>query len=251
MKCGWYKAAALAGCGISLLWSGFGRAESAPPPTVDVKMEDVVRKPPRVLQNRYFLKQFRPEVSLFGGTVLNESYSQTWVGGARAGLFLTEEVGIDALYALYSASDSADLEVLKDMRFSPYDPRNQLPEDARKSLVHPEPSFTRLKSEIALLATYAPIYGKINFADFSIIYSDIYLSLGAGALKTEDSLGTGKSQIALVAAFGQRFFIGKRFSIRLEALDNIFAEERRHLDSTKKSTRHAWQATAGLCLFLF
>lgn len=225
-------------------------ADDAPPATVEAKLEDIVRTPPKVLQNRYFLKKFRPEISIFGGSVLNESYSQTWVGGARLGLFVTEEIGIDAVYSVYSSSASADLEVLQQLRFLPFDPNNNLDPTESSTPVYPEPSFTRLQRAAGGILTYAPIYGKINFADMMIIYSDIYLAGGAAALDTTDSAGNKHKGLSVLMGFGQRFYVGRHFSLRLEAMDNMFIEERRHLDTSKKSTHHAWQAVVGLCLFI-
>ena len=52
-------------------------------------------KPVSVLQNRYFVKAYRPEVGILAGTMLNEAYTNTRFVGFRVGMFFSEWMGIE------------------------------------------------------------------------------------------------------------------------------------------------------------
>lgn len=219
----------------SLLGAGRGVAQEAAAPDDSV----------RVLQNRYFLKAMRPELSLFGGMVLNESYSDTYTYGARAGMFLTELVGLEYAFGMYKALDSPDLKALKKSQVCVG--------NVCKGI---EPSFSRLKLAHSLSLTLAPVYGKVNLLDLAIIYSDINFSAGAAYLKIDQykpaALSFARaSKVAPLLGVGQRFYFGKSFSARIDASDYIYLEERENLGQVKKGTRHAWTVTVGLSAFLF
>lgn len=196
--------------------------------------------PVRVLQNRYFLKALRPEVSAFGGTVLNESYSNTYVVGARAGLFVTEYLGLEYAYSVFNAKDSADLKAINGLEYCP--PTGCVNNEV-KSL---EPSFVRLKSSHTGLLTFAPIYSKISLFSQFILYSDICFSAGAARINTSQGQKT-----AAVFGIGQRFYFAKSFNLRLDATDHVFKETRINKGENVTSTRHAWVVSLGASAFLW
>lgn len=191
----------------------------------------------KVLQNRYFLKAMRPEVSLFGGTVLNEAYSTTYAGGGRVGMFLTEYLGIDYSYTQFKAADSADLKAIRAVEYCANTACDQ-----KKRL---EPSFVRMESAHSALLTLAPIYSKTSLFSQYILYSDIYFSAGGGVLKTSQG-----NKTSFLLGLGQRFYFAKSFNIRIDAWDHIFSEDRYNLGQVKKSTRHAWLIGVGFSAFL-
>jgi outer membrane beta-barrel protein len=194
-------------------------------------------KPPLVLQNRYFLKALRPEVSLFGGSIMNESYSQTWLGGARAGIFFTETIGAEYSYTSYFSSDSADLKALKKLEYC---------NDKKTRCTSPEPSFNRLTQSQQLALTFAPIYGKVNFLDLSIVYSDIYANLGASFMGSQQG-----NKVGGLVGVGQRFYFAKSYNVRIDATDYIFMEERENLGNKSKALRNALVLSLGFSAFLW
>ncbi|MCA2960822.1 MAG: outer membrane beta-barrel domain-containing protein [Silvanigrellales bacterium] len=204
-------------------------------------------KPPMVLQNRYFLKKMRPEVSIHGGQVLNESYSQTWMVGSRLGLFLTEALGVEYAFGKFLASDSADRKALRSLR---YCGANGEEESVCQTV---NPSYVRLESSHSVSMTFAPIYGKINLLEGYILYSDIYANLGAGVVGTSQG-NRASGHLGL----GQRFYFAKSFNIRIDAVDHIFQEIRQNtvIEGTtkrtedKKNIRHAWTVSLGVSAFL-
>lgn len=201
--------------------------------------DELLPPPPvKVLQNRFFNKALRPEFSIFAGTLLSESYTQTTSFGLRGGFFFTEWVGIDYAYTTFQVSDSPDLEALRNIEV--YNNKTK-PE---RVLI--EPSYVSLKTLHSLLATLAPIYGKINVFDQLILYSDIYFSAGAGLLETNQG-----SKKPLILGVGQRFYFAKRFNLRIDAQDQIFQQVRENLGEQKKSIKHAWTVSCGLSVFLW
>ncbi len=203
----------------------------------DGKRDEVLPPPPvKVLQNRFFKKALRPEVSGYLGTALNEAYTKTFALGARLGFFFNEWIGADYTFTHFDVENSADLKALRSIRVF----------DDEQKLTTIEPSFVSLNSLHALTATVAPIYGKINLFDFMILYSDIYFSAGSGLLSTSQG-----DKVPLILGVGQRFYFAKRFNARIDAWDHVFEQERENLGEKTKSTKHAWVISFGLSAFLW
>lgn len=201
--------------------------------------EEVLPLPPvKVLQNRFFKKALRPEVSGFVGSALNESYTRTFAIGARLGFFFNEWVGLDYTFTQFEVEDSADLKALRAI---------VVYSDAEKAeRTRIEPAFVSLDSLHAFTGTLAPVYGKINLFDAMILYSDIYFSAGAGLLQTSQG-----EKIPLILGVGQRFYFAKRYNVRIDAWDHVFEQERENLGEKKVSTKHAWVVSLGLSAFLW
>lgn len=219
---------------IGLAPSALGQSTVSPslaPAADDARAE----RPVKVLQNRYFLKAMRPELSGFGGVVLNESYSRTILLGARVGLFPTESWGIEAAYGKFIASDSADLKALKQLDYY----------DQKGKPLSIEPSYVRLNSVTSLTGSFVPIYGKINLLDWNIIYSDLYVNAGLGLVGS-----TQGNKTAFVFGGGQRFYFAKNYNVRVDAVDNMFRETRDNLGKSTESWHHAWTVTLGFSAFL-
>ncbi len=223
----------------SLMCAGFALASFQFMNSALAANEELLPPPPvKVLQNRFFNKALRPEFSIFAGTLLSESYTETTSFGLRAGFFFTEWVGLDYAYTTFQVSDSPDLEALRNIEVY-----NNKPKQERVLI---EPSYVSLKNLHSLLATLAPIYGKINVFDLMILYSDIYFSAGTGILQTNQG-----SKKPLILGVGQRFYFAKRFNLRIDAQDQIFQQVRENLGQEKKSIKHAWTVSCGLSVFLW
>jgi hypothetical protein len=201
-----------------------GIAVAKPEKTDSSESKDALtEKPPMVLQNRYFLKALRPELNVFGGSVQNEAYSKTWAAGGRLAMFFTETLGAEYAFTKFISADSADLKALQKLSYC---------NDKKTKCTSPEPSFNRLTQSHDFSVTFAPIYGKVNFMDLGIVYSDIYANLG----------------FSLV---GQRFYFAKSYNIRIDGQDKIFAETRENLGKTSTKIRNALVLSIGFSAFLW
>lgn len=204
---------------------------------LDLKPEDVRGKgqqsPVTILQNRYFLKTLRPELGLAYGTITNEAYTDTSLTGVRGGLFLNEWVGVEFQTFNAKVSDSDDLKALKRLRYAKIGDPN--------TLVTPDPEVNRIKKISDLTAVIAPFYGKINLADWLIIYSDLYGTLGVTKLDTDQGDINGFTWGA-----GQRFYWQKFMSFRIDFKSRMYTEQQAGQDH-KKTT---YSVDFGLSIFL-
>ena len=160
------------------------------------------KEPVDVLQNRYFLKSWRPELGLIAGTMLDEAYISTRITGLRLGLFFNEWLGAEAQTQRTTVTSSTDRKALNKLRFRPYNPNGPI-------------------DNIDVNAIVAPFYGKLNVLNLAIIYTDIYATGGIAMLDTDQG---AKTAVSLGA--GERFYIGKAWSVRVDFKDRIFNETR-------------------------
>lgn len=182
------------------------------------------KKSVSVLQNRFYLKAWRPEVGTLIGTITNEAYTDTKLHGFRLGIFLNEWVGLEGQYILTTVRDSADRKALKKKIY-----RDQF-EDKK---VTADAEVNPIKQIQDFAAVAAPLYGKVNLLDLALIYVDIYGTFGISRVNTEQGVKT-----AITAGAGQRFYWGDRWSFRLDFRNRSFTETRAGLESRK----NAWSS---------
>ena len=186
------------------------------------------KKQVAVLQNRYFLKAWRPEVGVLLGTVTNEAYTNTKTRGLRLGVFMNEWVGVETQYIRTTVRDSADRQALKKKIY-----RDQA--DPTK-LVSADAEVNPIQSMKDFVVIAAPLYGKVNILDMAIIYVEIYGSLGISQVATEQG---NKNAIAIGA--GQRVYFLERWSARLDFRNRSYTETR----AGQSSQRNAWTVDVG------
>lgn len=201
---------------------------------IALNQREIADVAPDVVQSRFFTKKLRAEIGASAGAVLNESYSQTRISGARAGLFLTEKLGIEYNFQRLTSVDSSDLTALKSQEVC-----------VEKECKNIEPSFIRLNRLNQLQLVTAPVYGKINLFDSVILYSDLTLSAGFARLET-----TQGEKWGFTPSIGQRFYFSKAFSFRVDVTDIYLKETLTFGDEQRSNWRHNWTALAGLSVFL-
>lgn len=189
------------------------------------------KSPVAVLQNRYFTKTYRPEVGVAAGTFLNEAYTDTWIQGFRASMFLSEWFGIEAQMFDTSVADSDDRKALNELQYRKLD---------SAEIVSPDPEVNPIYSVMDYSAVIAPFYGKINFMDKMILYSDLYFSSGLSFVDTAQG-----ELSAITLGMGQRFYFLKMASLRVDFRDRIYKEQR----SGESTTKHAYSVDFGVSYF--
>lgn len=204
----------------------------------DIRSAGTSKKPVSVLQNRYFLKAWRPEFGVLGGSTLNEAYTDTKLYGARFSLFINEWVGFEGQFIKTVVTDSTDRKVLNRLRYKPIEE----PKPGEEVIVTPDPDINPLRQMIDANGIFAPFYGKLNFLDLLILYTDIYVVYGMSFVKTDQ----GNKNAALFGA-GERFYIGNAWSVRVDARNRIFNEQR----GGETSRRNAWTFDVGVSYFFF
>ena len=183
----------------------------------------IKKKPVTVLQNRYFLKTYRPELGISGGWFLNEAYTNTKLMGGRAALFFNEYLGTEVQYIKTSVGDSDDRKALNKLRYKRVD-------DVTGPTISPDPEVNAVHSILDLDIIVAPFYGKLNFVDALIVYTDLYVTTGLSKINTDQGDITG-----VIVGAGQRFYWQKNISFRVDFRDRIYKEKRGGEDVTKNS----------------
>lgn len=192
------------------------------------------KKQVAVLQNRYFLKAWRPEVGILAGTILNESYTKTTLTGMRVSMFFNEWVGAEYQYIKASVADSDDRKALNELQYRKKDDPN--------ILVTPAPEVNPISGMNDFSAIAAPFYGKVSLLDWSIVYADIYGSLGASSVNTSQGTKTAASY-----GGGMRLYWAQRWSSRLDFRDRTYTETRAGRDTRK----HSWSVDFGVSYLFF
>ncbi len=229
MKTFFGMAATLLCCVNLLLLSQRLQAADVEPAEIRGKTQQT---PVTVLQNRYFLKALRPELGLVYGIVTNEAYTNTALTGYRLGFFVNEWFGLEAQSFRSRVTNSDDRKALNQLTY-----KNNVGDSVKV-----DPEVNRIGKVTDLTLVTSPFYGKINFADWLIIYSDAALNVGMSNVTTDQ--GTLK---AITWGVGQRFYWQKSLSFRVDFRDRIYSEQRNN-QAYRKNT---YSVDFGLSYFLF
>lgn len=186
-----------------------------------------------VLQNRYFLKTWRPELGFMAGTFMNESYTDTSYMGLRGAVFFNEWLGLELQHSTTTVADSDDRKALNQLKYK------RISDDA---IVTPDPEINPIHEVTEANLVYAPFYGKLNLMDMFIVYSDLYLTGGIAQVKTEQ----GQLPAAILGA-GQRFYWGQATALRIEYRSRIYDEKR----AGQKTQKKAHSFDIGMSYFFF
>lgn len=193
-----------------------------------------VKEPVTVLQNRYFLKSYRPEFGLMAGMIVDEAYLNTSTFGGRSGLFLNEWLGFEVQMLRTRVADSDDRKVLQRKKtLKPSDSGDAVPATNGQGefvFVTSDPEVNAVHSMQDFTAVAAPFYGKLNLLNKWVIYTDLYGVAGVSRIDTDQGDITGIS-----IGLGERFYIGKSWSIRVDVKDRIFTETREGQKMQKNS----------------
>ncbi len=190
-----------------------------------------------VLQNRYFQKAWRPEFGIVYGPILDEAYVNTRLMGVRGGMFINEWVGFELQYLDTTVSDTEDRKALNKLKYRPLDSSD---EDAIQTTVSPDPEVNVIRGVIDANAIVAPFYGKVNLFDWTIIYSDFYLTSGFSRVETDQG-----EHFAITYGAGQRFYFNDSWSLRVDFKNRNYEETR----NEKNSRRNAYSIDFGASYF--
>lgn len=207
---------------------------------IDLKPDEIRGKgqqsPVTILQNRYFTKALRPELGISYGTITNEAYTDTALYGFRGAMFLNEWIGVELQSMTAKVADSDDRKALR--RITYY--RREADGSFVQGILDPE--VNQIKKVIDTTAILAPFYGKLNLADFLIVYSDVYFTAGLSRVSTDQG-----DLNALNYGAGQRFYWAKALSMRIDFRARTYTETRNGADYRKNT----YSVDFGLSYYLF
>lgn len=204
---------------------------------VDIKPSEIRTKTKEssvsVLHNRYFKKKFRPELGLFAGTITNEAFLDTFLYGARASLFFSEWIGLDLQFSKVINTDSRDYNAIRSLSYHRIGTREVVKVDVHRNRVDQV-------IEGSIVAT--PFYGKLNFFNLAIIYTDMYGSVGFGSVDTDQG-----NKLSPNFGFGIRLYLYKFLSLRVDVKDRFWSEKNQFTD--EEFLRQSWSVDAGVSVF--
>ena len=193
-----------------------------------------------VVQNRYFTKSWRPNLSYITGRFLDEGFTKTTYKGGRMSIFPNEWVGFEIQSGTTTVEDAPDRIALNRIQYCKVDADCSNP--ATSVLVSPDPEVNRVAKFTEYSLVGVPFYGKINIANQFLIYSDIYTVLGFGQLDTDQG-----SKKDIIWGFGQRFYLNRFFNVQYDFRQRRWSEKRVNQDSLHT----VWSLDLGIGAFLW
>jgi len=183
-------------------------------------------KPGRAIENRFFLKEGRFEITPMFGYVPNNPFAKRFLGGVFIGYHFNEAFSVQATVAYSPDLGEADLKGLT---------------TALVVIAHSGPggaTFQQPLDKLTLLAifggTWSPIYGKINIIGETVLNFDLYLSAGVGMVSKvnyfavyDNEAAAGEEPIDLIsggnevefspsAGIGANFFINQFMAVKVD-----------------------------------
>jgi len=176
------------------------------------------------IENRFFLKGQRFEVTPMFGYVPNNPFAKRFLGGVFVGYHFNEQFSAQATIAYAPDLEESDLKGLT---------------SALVVIAHSGPGGANFQQPIDKLTlwaafggTWSPFYGKINLIGETVLNFDLYLSAGLGMISKVDyqavyddsapnfvSLqgGTHQALFSPTAGIGTNFFINQFMALKIDS----------------------------------
>lgn len=193
-----------------------------------------------VLQNRKYRKAEKAYVNLGGGITTSGAFVDSTSLQGRLGYFLTEDYGLEVLYAKNSGAEN---DTAKGVRNSGGGGTGTTP-------------FRRIvESYMGGMFLWSPFYSKINTFN-SIVYMDWIFGLGYAQLKEKNNklrftLGqiaegqeTSESHSGIIWEAGLKFYISESFNIRTDLTAIHYSAD--NIATTGSSYKSNFDATVSL-----
>lgn len=193
-----------------------------------------------VLQNRKFRKANRAHINIGGGITTSGAFVDSTTIQGRAGYFVTEDYGLEILYAKNSGKEN---ETAKGVRNSGGGGTGTTP-------------FRRIvDSYMGAMFLWSPFYSKINTFN-SIVYMDWIFGLGYAQLKehnnklrftqgqSAEGMETDETHSGLMWSAGLKFYINENFSIRTDLTAVHYSAD--NISTSGSSYKSNFDATASI-----
>ncbi|NOY24966.1 MAG: outer membrane beta-barrel domain-containing protein [Oligoflexia bacterium] len=238
--------------------AGSSPAEAALDETINGK------KPDDVVQNRFFLKAQRFELSPMLGYVPNNPFVKRYIVGVMGAYHLSERFAIEGAAMMAPDLGNSDLKpLIGALLYEAYDGNVT--------------SFRQPLSKMTLGGTFAarwsPVYGKINLVGESVLNFDFYFTGGLGILSMAEyyatydkgcaspgtaecaTLGTPTpvAVVPVTLGFGMDFFLTGSMALKIDARNYLYVDKKPQYDPNTPETEsriyNAFLATVGVSIF--
>ncbi len=193
------------------------------------------KQPIDLIRNRFFLKGNRFEIAPSLGYVPNNSFADSYVGGAYLAYHFDEKLSVEAA-VLYSPNTGTS--GVKNLTRTLLDIAYQ--SDPGTTFQQP---IDRLSIAAAFSARYSPVYGKINLLGEGVVNFDMYGTAGVGLVAVSKDIAVVSDAYregattdpvslepnpqqqftpALNLGIGLNFFISPTIALKLDARTLVF-----------------------------
>lgn len=251
------QAAALVTCA----WSGTALADEDAPPGIQAlenfRTGRVDRNP---VQNRFFLKGKRFELSPQIGFVPNNPFARRFTLGLGLGYHFNEQLSVQGIFSFAPDLGARDVKSLTDVLLQ------------RATDIDFRQPLDKVSLSAAFGVQYAPFYGKINLIGETVLNFDFYAFLGLGlvvqteyaALENPNAttsadfvvLEKGATEVrpAPVVALGGDFFVTNSIAVRIDGRFTLYPDDKPVYDEANPPTGlrlvTLFTASAGVSVFL-
>ena len=190
-----------------------------------------------VVQNRFFIKKNRFEISPMFGYVPNNPFAQRYVGGILAAYHFGENFAAEGAF-IYSPERG--LNDLKDLTHTLVN----IAHEGAEGVQFQQP-VDKLVLGATFAARWAPIYGKINLLGERVANFDFYVIGGLGMLSVakyyavyDESAGEGggpptaltplgnKAVVPINVGIGMNFFLNSSVALKIDARSYLYFDKK-------------------------
>jgi outer membrane beta-barrel protein len=244
------------------------RAESPATEAVNHSREAVHPKP--AVENRFFLKESRFEISPQFGYVPNNPFARRYMAGGVLGYHFAESFSVQT-QILYSPDNGENdlkplVEVLLDRAANSGQGNTGTP-DTPTEFQQP---LDKAVLSAAFGPAWAPFYGKINLVGETVLSFDFYVFGGVGMVSKVNYVATydenqsdgnfvtltdkgNEVKVSFYAGIGQNYFLNQFMAVKLDIRGMFYVDNAPQYDpnvpETKSQLYNNVIASAGLAFF--
>lgn len=225
------------------------------------------RTPYNVVQNRFFLKDQRFELSPMVGYVPNNPFVRRYVVGVLGAYHLSETFAIEGAVMLAPDLGNSDVKDLTRTLVV-------IAADAGSGTTSFQQPLNKMTLGGTFAARWAPVYGKINLVGESVLNFDFYFTGGLGILSLAEysatynetcvdpatgcdvvNLGTAKpvAVVPVNLGVGMDFFLTSSLALKIDARNYLYFDKKPSYDQNTPETEsrmyNAFLATVGVSIF--
>lgn len=195
------------------------------------------------VENRFFLKESRFEISPTLGYIPNNPYARRYVGGLFVGYHVDESLAASLALGVAPDGNENDLKELVGvlLQTARSDGNNESGETFEQPL-------EKLRLSFAAGVSWAPVYGKINLVGETVLNFDLYAFAGVGMISKQnyvavydtmcDSSDCGalsdivdltakesEFNVGPVLGLGQNYFVNQSVAVKLDARSYFYVDD--------------------------
>ena len=197
------------------------------------------------VENRFFLKESRFEVSPTLGYIPNNPYARRYVGGLFVGYHVDESLAASLSLGVAPDGTEDDLKELVGVLLQTA--RSNGENTSGQSFEQP---LEKLRLSFAAGVSWAPVYGKINLVGETVLNFDLYAFAGVGMISKQNYVATYDSiqcanpsdcanlsdvveltakesefNVGPVLGLGQNYFINQSVALKLDARSYFYVDD--------------------------